>query len=313
MRTLSAITGAIVVVAAVVANVAVAHGLDAAPTAIPGWTFDAGVVVPLAVALALFAIGWIRLARRSTRGTRALRRRAGAFVGGWTLLAVALVSPLHALGERAFSAHMLEHEIIMLAAAPLMVIARPAVVLLWAFPAGARRWLGRLTRARTFASGWRRATSPIAATVAQALALWLWHAPALFDLALANEGWHVVQHLCFLVTALLFWTAILGRAGRRSQAAGGRGLAALCLFAMSIVSGLLGALMAFSQSPWYRGYAELGLSIGGLDPAEDQQLAGLIMWIPGGLVHAVAALVLARTLLAPRPRGGVASEVRDAV
>src|SRR3569623_1271854 len=79
-------------------------------------------------------------------------------------------------------------------------------------------------------------------------------APALFDLALASEGWHAAQHLSFLISALLFWTAMLGR--RRDRRAGERGLAALCLFVTSLISGALGALMAFSQSPWYQGLCE---------------------------------------------------------
>jgi putative membrane protein len=120
----------------------------------------------------------------------------------------------------------------------------------------------------------------------QAISLWLWHAPKLFDLALANPGWHIVQHLSFLVTALLFWWAVLHGRERRV------GIAVGCLFFTATVSGALGALMAFSSSPWYAGYAASGLDAFGLTPAEDQQLAGLLMWIPGGLVHALAVLEL---------------------
>ncbi len=297
---------------ATIASSAGAHAVDAVDRAMPEWSFEPWITVPLVIALASFAIGWSRLSRRSTLGVAGLRRRALAFGCGWLVLAVALISPLHALGEQSFSAHMFEHELLMLAAAPLLVLAEPLVILLWAFPRRARRRLGSLTRTRAVAATWHRLTAPIAATVVQAIVLWLWHAPALFDIALADDGWHAVQHLCFLVGALLFWSAMLGRRGSRSQARSARGLAALCLFATSIVSGALGALMAFSQSPWYRGYAELGLSPQGLSPTEDQQLAGLIMWIPGGLVHAVAALVLARGLLAPR-QSQRRVEVRDAV
>jgi len=109
---------------------------------------------------------------------------------------------------------------------------------------------------------------------------------------LASDGWHAAQHLSFLVSALLFWTAMLGR--RTAPA-----LAALCLVATSIVSGALGALMAFATSPWYAGYARLGMAPFGLTPAEDQQVAGLIMWVPGGLVHAGAALIVVRRMLKP--------------
>ena len=129
----------------------------------------------------------------------------------------------------------------------------------------------------------------------QALALWIWHLPGLFERALQNEGWHIAQHLSFLLSALFFWSAILHR--RKS-----RGLAAGCLFATSIIGGALGAFMALSESPWYASYAALGLAPLGLTPAEDQQLAGLLMWIPGGMIHAAVALWLVAAMLQQRPK-----------
>jgi cytochrome c oxidase assembly factor CtaG len=217
------------------------------------------------------------------------------FLTGWAVLAGALVSPLHEAGARSFTAHMLEHELLMLAAAPLLVLSEPAAVMLWAFPSRARRGLAGALRPLRLPRLLRAATEPITATLLQAAALWLWHAPSLFERALASVGWHIAQHLSFLVSALLFWTAMLTRRPRRP------GLAALCLFATSVVSGALGAMMAFSPSPWYRPYAELGLAPFGLTPAEDQQLAGLLMWIPGGAVHAAAALAIVALLLRDGP------------
>jgi len=261
---------------------AAAHGAHG-DTAALGWTFDGWVVGPLLVSLAWYACGYLRLRRRSTVAT-AHHASAGWFLAGWAVLAAALVTPLHEAGERSFAAHMLEHELLMLVAAPLMVLSRPIGIGLWAFPQGVRRALGAFGHA--IATPWRALTAPVTATLLQAVALWLWHAPRLFDLALANTGWHVVQHVCFLATALLFWWAVLHGRERRV------GVSVGCLFFTATVSGALGALMAFSSSPWYAGYAASGLDAFGLTPAEDQQLAGLLMWIPGGLVHAGAGLVL---------------------
>jgi putative membrane protein len=254
----------------------------------PGWTLDPWIVVPLLLAAWLFARGLRRLHARSGQGSGALRRRGLLYAAGMVVLAAALVSPLHEAGERSFAAHMVEHELLMLVGAPLLVLAEPMAVMLWAFPPAGRRAIAVTLPA--IAVPWRLLTGAVTATSLQAAALWLWHAPALFDRALANEGWHVAQHLSFLVTALLFWTAMLHR---RTPA----GMAALCLVATAIVSGALGALMAFATSPWYTGYASLGMAPFGLSPAEDQQLAGLLMWVPGGLVHAGAALALMRRLL----------------
>ena len=292
---------AIGVCALMLAAPALAHGGHHHAHEPPGWTWDPWITAPLAVSALLFGIGWARLQARSGQGSAALRRRAWLFAAGWLLLAGALVSPLHEAGERSFAAHMFEHELLMLAAAPLLVLAEPLAVILWAFPLGARKALGGAGAMPLIASTWGAMTQPLTATAMQAAALWLWHMPALFDRALANEGWHAAQHASFLVSALFFWTAMLGRRGRQSSASAARAVAALCLFATSVLSGALGALMAFSESPWYAGYARLGMAPFGLSPAEDQQLAGLIMWVPGGLVHAAAALVLVRGLLVAPP------------
>ena len=294
--------------AGLVALAAQAHGGAAAPAAGPGWTWDPWITGPLALSAALFAVGWIRLRRRSRQGADRLVRRAAWFAAGWLTLAAALVSPVHQAGERAFSAHMLEHELLMLLAAPLLVLSEPLGAMIWAFQAKTRRGLGGVSTWPPLSRLWRICTEPVTATLAQAAALWLWHAPSLFDLALASDGWHVVQHLSFLITALLFWTAML-RPGPGRQ-----GLSVLCLFATSVISGALGALMAFSESPWYAGYAAMGMTPAGLAPAEDQQIAGLLMWIPGGLVHAGAALVLvAAALKAQRRSDDRARRMADAL
>jgi len=277
---------------ALYAVTAAAHDTRRPHSEPPDWTLDPWITGPLVLTLVLFALGAARLSHRSTRSYGALRSRTRMFGAGWLVLTAALVSPLHQAGERSFSAHMFEHELIMLAAAPLLVLAEPLVIMLWGIPAEGRLAIGGWSRVGVIRRSWRFLTEPVTATLLQAAALWLWHAPALFDLALASEGWHAAQHLSFLVSALLFWTAMTSR--RTAEP-----VAALCLVATSIVSGALGALMAFATSPWYSGYARLGLAPFGLTPAEDQQLAGLLMWVPGGLVHAGAALVVMRRMLRP--------------
>jgi cytochrome c oxidase assembly factor CtaG len=246
-----------------------------------GWTLSLWVTGPLLVSALLYAAGFTRLWRRSDQGRPALRRAAFLFAAGWLTLAAALVSPLHEAGEASFAMHMIEHELIMLPAALLLVAARPGAAMLWAFPAAARGALAGVARGGR--GLWRFLTDPLVATLVQLAAMWAWHAPALFDRALASDKWHVAQHLSFLVAALLFWWAMAN--GRGSY-----GLSAFCLFVTSLAGGALGVLMAVSNSPWYAGYAAMGLTPSGLTPAEDQQLAGAIMWVPGGAFHGAAAL-----------------------
>jgi putative membrane protein len=266
---------------------------SALPHTEPGWTLTPSIILPIAISLLLYAVGACRLFQRSHLGRPALRRRGLLFAAGWLTLTAAAVSPLHEAGEGSFTLHMLEHELLMLLAAPLLVLARPLETMLWAFPAAARKIVGHWVLSTALQSSWRFFSGAVVATVLQAAALWLWHAPALFEMALADDAWHITQHLSFLISALLFWSAMF----HSDPAQGGRALAVLCLFVTSVVSGALGALMAFAQSPWYPRYAAMGLTPFGLTPIEDQQLAGLLMWIPGGLVHAVAALILLGSLL----------------
>jgi putative membrane protein len=269
------------------AGPAAAHGVGP-PHVEPGWTLDPAITVPLALSLALYATGAVRLVRRGGPGRTARARTALLFAAGWLALAGAVVSPLHELGERSFAAHMVEHELLMLVAAPLLVLARPLSVMLWALPRAPRKGLGKLSRANAVRLAWRAMTAPWTATILQIAVLWIWHLPALFDRALDRPAWHLAQHLSFLVTALLFWSSMFeAKRGEHSL-----GEPVLCLFTTSLVGGALGALMALSQSPWFARYAELGVAPFGLTPVEDQQLAGLLMWIPGGLVHAGAALAL---------------------
>ena len=247
----------------------------------PGWTFDAWVTGPLAGVLLLFLVGRARLAGRS----RVRRSGIWLFLAGWSVLTLALVSPLHEGGEQSFTLHMIEHEIIMLVATLLLAASSPAGVLAWGLPIALRRALRGSWRA-PLSKLWRRVTEPVTATILQALVMWAWHAPALFNRALVSPWWHVAQHGSFILASLIFWRAMLDV--RR----GGYLLSAVCLFLTSLVEGVLGALMALSVSPWYAAYAAMELSGIGLDPVSDQQLAGLVMWIPGGLVHGAAAIVL---------------------
>lgn len=258
----------------------------------PAWTLDPWVTAPLAILLVVFLIGQKRLAARSTIE----RPLPWQFLAGWAVLTLSLVSPLHEGGERSFALHMTEHELIMLVATALLAASNAGGALAWGLPQSLRRLLGGSWKS-PLAILWKRLTEPLTATAIQAIVMWLWHAPSLFDRALDNRSWHIAQHLSFVVASLLFWVAMFSR--RR----GGYLLSAACLFITSMVEGALGALMTFSASPWYPTYAAMGLSGIGLDPTTDQRLAGLLMWIPGGLIHGAVAVVLLYRWLAGSERG----------
>jgi putative membrane protein len=246
------------------------------------WTLDPLLTVPLALSLVIYIIGSLRLSRRASAPLR-----PGLFLSGWLILTLSLTSPLHEAGERSFTMHMIEHELIMLVATLLLAASGAGGVLAWGLPRRLRLALGGSWKS-PLQSLWHRLSEPVTATIVQGAVMWAWHAPILFDRALDSFGWHAAQHACFFASSLLFWWAMLHpRRGSK-----GYGVSAACLFATSLIGGALGALMSLSSSPWYADYAAMGMTGIGLDPVDDQRLAGLIMWIPGGAFHGVAAIVL---------------------
>jgi len=251
------------------------------------WSFEPVVVVSLVVSGVLFAIGISRLWREAPKRKSIRTWEALCFAGGWLALFIALVSPLHAWGRVLFSAHMSQHEILMLVAAPLLVLGRPLIAFLWALPLDLSRSLGSVAKIRWINRTWKALTIPLVAWLVHAIALWTWHIPVLFDAVLYNDAVHTAQHLSFLISALLFWWALI----HGPQGAMGYGAAVLYLFTTSIHSGVLGALITIAGSVWYPSYIGLTNSWG-LTPLEDQQLGGLIMWIPAGLVYVIAGLAL---------------------
>ena len=246
------------------------------------WSFEPLVIISLTITALLFIIGLYRLKRRSIRTWETL-----CFAGGWLALFIALVSPVHAWGRVLFSAHMSQHEILMLVAAPLLVLGRPLIAFLWALPLNWSRRLGNAAKNVWVNRVWRTLTIPLVAWLVHAIALWTWHIPAFFEATLYSETVHTFQHLSFLLSALLFWWAII----HGPQGAMGYGAAVLYLFTTSVHSGALGALITVAGSVWYPSYAPLTASWG-LTPLEDQQLGGLIMWIPASLVYVIAGLAL---------------------
>ena len=263
------------------------------------WTWNLWVTVPLAVSGSLYMIGTVQLWSRAGIGRGVRIWQALCFASGWLLLVLALVTPLHWLGERLFVAHMIEHEILMTAAAPLLIVGRP-VAMLWAFPGRVRSRIGGWGQSPWIARAWLWLTTPLTATMLHAVALWIWHAPGLYEAALADPWIHWLQHLSFFVTALLFWRALL--MGRERT----YGASVFYLFITSLHTGFLGILLAFFRKPIYPIQTSQAAEWG-LTPLEDQQLAGLFMWIPAGMVYAGAALILAGLWIArsgPRQQRG---------
>jgi cytochrome c oxidase assembly factor CtaG len=213
--------------------------------------------------------------------------RAACFAAGTFVVALALLSPVDAVGAALFSVHMTQHMLLVVVAAPLLMLGDPPTAMLWALRIGARRRVGLAWRRwRMPRAIWRQLRRPLTAWTLHVGTLWLWHLPRLYDAALIDERVHVLEHATFFLTALLFWIPLTDRRQRHRM---GVGVGTLYLFTAALQCTLLGALMAFARQPWY--FAHFGTTAPwGLTPLEDQQIAGLIMWIPAGLVYLVALI-----------------------
>lgn len=232
---------------------------------------------------ALYARGaWLLWTRKDL--VRVLRAwHAWAFIAGWLTAAAALLPPLAPLALQRFAGQMAQHELLMLVAAPLMALGRPRVPILWALPLAARQQL--TTWLRGARGGWRVVTHPLVPVFAHGAAIWLWHLPPVFDAALRSGGLRALQQLTLFGTAFAFFAALVSR--RMSP-----GLAVVSVFATVLHTSILGALFTFSDAAWYR-----FPSGAGFDALLDQRLAGILMWIPAGLLLGAVGLALLATWL----------------
>lgn len=249
------------------------------------WSWEPWLLACIALAMVPYVIGMARMGR--ARRAKVLGRgRAPSFLAGIAVLLLALESPLDAIADDLFSAHMAQHMLLLLVIPPLLVYGRPVITWLWAFDLGARRGI---------VHGWKRTgmqavfewlMRPSVVWVLLTAALCFWHLPGPYDWAVRHEWLHDLEHLSFLGFSLAFWTIVIEPYGRRRRL----GFGATIVFVVSsgFVMGLIGAVLTFAATPLYAVHLHTTQAYG-LTPLQDQELAGVIMWIPSNLVH-VAAL-----------------------
>jgi putative membrane protein len=260
----------------------ITEGESVSPT---DWTWPPLIVIPLLLVACVYAIGIVRMFKRAA-GPKRHWRSILYFALGWISLLIALDSPIHELGEQLFWVHMTQHEILMLISAPLLVLSRPLVPFLWALSRSSRNKAASWGRSRIFRGTWKSISTPLSAWLLSALALWVWHAPSLFDRTLHSDWIHAAQHLSFFLTALLFWWPVA-----QQPPALGYGGALAYVFTTALHTSVLGGLLTFAPRAWYSSYVATAPAWH-LTALEDQQLGGLIMWIPAGTLLLAVSLVL---------------------
>jgi putative membrane protein len=242
------------------------------------WNLAPSIIIgtALVIGLYLYAVGPLR--RKYHLADAVKRIQIITFIVGTLIMFFALVSPLDALGDDyLFSAHMVQHLLLTIAGPPLMLLGTPG-------------WLlSPVLRNRTVFLIARFLTFPLMAFLLYNVDFWLWHAPPLYNATLSNDNIHILEHVTFIIFAFINWWPIFSPVEELPRLSIGGQILYIFLNGMPTVA--LGAGLTFLQ-PLYAPYIEQPVRVWGLSPATDQQLGGLIMWVPGNIVYIVIASIL---------------------
>lgn len=282
---------AVVLFLALLALPAHAH-VAAGGQVLTDWHWRADVISVLFFFAALYLRGWMRL--RKIGGEVKLSQLV-FYALALVAIACALLSPLDALASYLLIAHMVQHELLIMIAPPLILLANPVAVLLWGLGGGTRAQAGglltrhsRVRRVRDFL-GWM----PVAWSL-YVINLWAWHHPALYDTALRNPTIHDLEHVLFFLTALVFWWPVIRPLSRPAPIQDA--VRIFYLFLAATQDGLLSGLIALSSKVLYPHY-EMALRLWELTPLEDQIGGGIVMFATGSLTYLIAILFLLNALL----------------
>jgi putative membrane protein len=254
------------------------------------WAWRPEIILTLGLAAVVHLLGRWRLRRRGSAQITSPWRSV-AYLAGLVVLGIALMSPIDVLSGQFFFMHMVQHLLLVMVAAPLLLLANPMPIMLWGLPKGLRLEVGRWLRpAATFRRAARSLTAPGLVWLYFVAVLIGWHEPQAYNLALESELVHDLEHLTFFGTAVLFWWHVIGSAPYIHRRRG-QGLRAG--YALSVVppNAITGVAIAFASAPLYVYYTTVP-RLGTMTVMEDQMLAGVIMWIPGSMMYIIAALIL---------------------
>ena len=233
----------------------------------------------LVLAAAIYLRGWSALSRRDP--TTWHGGKLAAFLAGLAALFLALGSPIEPFGPLLLQVHMMQHLLLMMVAPPLLWLGAPLFPMIRGLPRPIRTyWLVPILRSPSLRRVFGRLTHPVPALALYVLMTWLWHAPAIYEVALRSPGWHRLQHVCFLGSSLLFWYPVVRPYPSRPRWS--RWLLIPYLLSADISNTVLSALLTFSDRVLYPHYEQIP-RISGISAIDDQSTAGVLMWVPGSV------------------------------
>jgi cytochrome c oxidase assembly factor CtaG len=254
------------------------------------WTVHKSVIAVLLITSGFYLRGWWHL-RQKGYPTLATKWRLRAYLGGQVTIAIALLSAIDSLQSSLFLVHMIQHLLLMMVAAPLLWLGNPLVIGLWGLPRYWRLTLGRLLSKNARFRKILAAFTPMGISWMIYIAImWLWHDSLAYQAALSNDLIHQLEHLTFFFSALLFWWHVIGAAPHIHKRYGYGARIGLVMLTM-VPNEILAVYISLSATVLYPHY-ETVPRLWGIDALTDQALGGVIMWIPGGMMYALAIVLL---------------------
>src|SRR6266516_3210590 len=241
------------------------------------WNWEPSIFLGTALITGLYLYAITALRKKYFPAEHVNRAQISAFLVGIFIMFLALVSPLDELGDSyLFSAHMVQHLCLTILGPPLLLLGTPEWMVK---PALRNKVIFKVAKVLTY---------PVVAFVLYNADFWLWHAPPLYNATLENQTIHILEHLTFIVFGLLYWWPIFSPSKDLPRLPFGGQI--LYLFLSGMPSVLLGAGLTFSP-PLYAPYIAAP-RVWGISAATDQQLGGLIMWVPVSILYIIIMSVL---------------------
>jgi cytochrome c oxidase assembly factor CtaG len=253
------------------------------------WDLRLEILLPLLAGAVIYARGWRILRLRGSRRL-ATRWRLVAFLVGLVTVFLSLLSAIDSFSADLFLMHMIQHLLLIMVAAPLIMISNPFPFILWGLPRGRDVGVALFAPGAQFARLLGQTTGPGIVWLLFVACLWGWHDPGAYDAALKSDLIHDIEHLTFYVTALLFWWHVI-QSGPRVHGSLSHGARIAYTLAIVPANMVAGVAISFANEPLYEHYLTVP-RLWGLTALEDQQLGGTIMWIPGSMMYLLAAIVL---------------------
>lgn len=261
------------------------------------WSFDPAVIVGLIITIALYWLG-LRYAKRRGIERRHIRPwRIAVFALAMLVIFLTLNSPLDTWAESLVWAHMAQHELLTMVAAPLLLLSQPFMLLWRGVPLGARRstlrWMSRSGVLRALEAIVDFLRKPVVSFTLYTGVFSVWHLPALYDAATENDAIHAFEHICFLATAVLFWSQVIPSLPFKPRLSY-PGQAVYCGLAM-LWGNVLGFAFVDTITPFYPYYAALPRAAGAISAVNDLHFAGGVMDVADTFIF-ISVVIIALAL-----------------